>query len=238
MLHLQRHISTANAGCLTIATDLLDDRLQRVGPTSNMRRSVEKVFSDVCYLRSSPISIPNRFIFAVVAGPTPWNFSSGGVSTKEGPIFGLMTTRPSGLRCSEASLARNLLYDTPAETVRLVSARIFPLYRFAPPRAMPSCNAPRISVFCAGRVPARIAIAGFAQMKIGELKEDEGEPHLGCAKNDHRHEPYYGHKGGAQSFRGFVGNAMTRRPKGGHTWRVTRTPIPLQVSTLLQARRF
>ena len=35
-----------------------------------------------------------------------------------------MTNSPSGLRWSEASSARNLLYDTPAEAVRPVSARI------------------------------------------------------------------------------------------------------------------
>ena len=47
--------------------------------------------------RSSPVSIPSRFVFVVVAGPTPWNFSIGKFSTKVSPIFGVMTKRPSGL---------------------------------------------------------------------------------------------------------------------------------------------
>ena len=55
--------------------------------------------------RSSPVSIPSRFIFVVVAGPTPWNFSIGKFSTKVSPIFGVMTKRPSGLFRSEASPA-------------------------------------------------------------------------------------------------------------------------------------
>ena len=44
-----------------------------------------------------PVSIPSQFIFVVVAGPTPWNFSIGKFSTKVSPIFGVMTKRPSGL---------------------------------------------------------------------------------------------------------------------------------------------
>ena len=38
--------------------------------------------------------------------------------------WGWMTKRPSGLRQSEAILARNLLGATPAEAVRLSSSRI------------------------------------------------------------------------------------------------------------------
>ena len=52
---------------------------------------------------------PSRFIFAIVAGPTPWNLPTGSVSMNPGPILGAMTNSPSGLRWSEASLARNLL---------------------------------------------------------------------------------------------------------------------------------
>ena len=43
---------------------------------------------------------------------------------KGGPIAGVMTNRPLGLRWSEASFARNLLYDTPADAVSWVSAQI------------------------------------------------------------------------------------------------------------------
>jgi len=52
-----------------------------------------------------PVSIPSRFIFVVVAGPTPRNFSIGKFSTKVSPIFEVMTKRPSGLFRSEASPA-------------------------------------------------------------------------------------------------------------------------------------
>src|SRR5262249_26002588 len=48
-------------------------------------------------------------------------------STKFGPIAGVMTKRPSALQWSEANLARNLLYETPADAVSWVSARIFAL---------------------------------------------------------------------------------------------------------------
>ena len=44
-----------------------------------------------------------------VTGPIPWNFPTGRLSTKAGPILGVMTNRPSGLRSSDAILARNLL---------------------------------------------------------------------------------------------------------------------------------
>ena len=42
--------------------------------------------------------MPRLFIFRVVAGPTPWNFPTGNVSTKAGPMLGVMTKSPSGLR--------------------------------------------------------------------------------------------------------------------------------------------
>jgi len=59
--------------------------------------------------RSRPVLMPSRPIFAAVAGPTPWNFETSRSSTKAGPISGVMTNCPSGLRRPEASLARNLL---------------------------------------------------------------------------------------------------------------------------------
>ena len=43
---------------------------------------------------------------------------------KPAPILGVMTNKPSGLRWLEAILARNLLYETPADAVSPVSARI------------------------------------------------------------------------------------------------------------------
>ena len=42
--------------------------------------------------------MPSAFIFAPVAGPMPWNFPTGSVSTKAGPISGVITNSPSGLR--------------------------------------------------------------------------------------------------------------------------------------------
>ena len=63
----------------------------------------------LCARRSRPVWIPSRFILAEVAGPMPWNLPTGKASTKAGPILGVMTNSPSGLRWSEASLARNLL---------------------------------------------------------------------------------------------------------------------------------
>jgi hypothetical protein len=49
------------------------------------------------------------FIFALVAGPMPWNLPTGRASTNAGPISGVMTYWPFGLRWSEANFARNLL---------------------------------------------------------------------------------------------------------------------------------
>ena len=42
-----------------------------------------------CALRGAKlVSIPSRFIFAFVAGPTAWNFSIGNVYTKASPFSG------------------------------------------------------------------------------------------------------------------------------------------------------
>ena len=48
-------------------------------------------------------------IFAAVAGPTPWNLATGNDAMKSGPIAGVMTNCPFGLRWLDASLARSLL---------------------------------------------------------------------------------------------------------------------------------
>jgi hypothetical protein len=40
------------------------------------------------------VKIPNRFTFAAVTGPTPWNLSTVSTSTKAGPIAGVMTKSP------------------------------------------------------------------------------------------------------------------------------------------------
>ena len=58
-------------------------------------------------------------------------FPTGSASTKPGPMRGVITNSPSGLFWSDASLARNLLYDTPAEAVSPVSALIFARIRSA-----------------------------------------------------------------------------------------------------------
>jgi hypothetical protein len=42
-------------------------------------------------------------------GPTPWNLATGSAAVKFGPMSGVMTNWPFGLRWPEASLARNLL---------------------------------------------------------------------------------------------------------------------------------
>ena len=65
--------------------------------------------------------MPSAASFAAVFGPMPWNRPTGSVSTNAGPMRGVMTNSPSGLRWSDASLASNLLYDTPAEAVSPVS---------------------------------------------------------------------------------------------------------------------
>ena len=68
--------------------------------------------------------IPAACIRAAVAGPTPWNFVTGSAATNASPSPGWIANWPSGLFCSEASLARNLLYDTPAEAVSPVTSRM------------------------------------------------------------------------------------------------------------------
>lgn len=60
-------------------------------------------------LRSAPVSMPSRFIFAAVTGPTPWKRETGSVSTQAAPMSGVTANWPFGLRWSDASLARNLL---------------------------------------------------------------------------------------------------------------------------------
>ena len=72
--------------------------------------------------------IPSFRIASAVARPTPWNFSIGRESRSFSASCGRITVRPSGLRRSEAVLARNLLKETPADAVRPpVARRIFRL---------------------------------------------------------------------------------------------------------------
>jgi hypothetical protein len=59
--------------------------------------------------RSAPVRMPSASIRAAVAGPMPWKRETVSDSTKPAPCSGVMTKRPSGLRMSLASLARNLL---------------------------------------------------------------------------------------------------------------------------------
>src|SRR5207244_9834813 len=44
------------------------------------QRPLAVAASAVCSLRSNPVLIPSRFILAIVAGPTPWNLSTGKIS--------------------------------------------------------------------------------------------------------------------------------------------------------------
>src|SRR5260370_1702399 len=80
--------------------------------------------SNDCRLRSAPVKMPSRFILSAVTGPTPWNLPTGNASTNAAPIAGVTTNWPLGLRWSEASLARNLLYEIPADAVRPVSSKM------------------------------------------------------------------------------------------------------------------
>src|SRR5580704_6535168 len=45
-----------------------------------------------------PVKMPRAFIFALVAGPIPWNLPTGRAFTKVGPISGETTNCPLGLR--------------------------------------------------------------------------------------------------------------------------------------------
>src|SRR6202012_3356219 len=47
---------------------------------------------------SRPVWRPSEFILALVAGPMPWNLPTGRASTNAGPISGVMTYWPFGLR--------------------------------------------------------------------------------------------------------------------------------------------
>lgn len=51
--------------------------------------------------RWSPVSIPYSRMRSAVAGPTPWNFLTGRVSTKPGPFFGVMTAWPREACCTK-----------------------------------------------------------------------------------------------------------------------------------------
>ena len=59
--------------------------------------------------RSSPVLMPSRSILALVAGPMPWNFPTGRVSTKPGPISGVMTKRPIRLALVGGELGEELV---------------------------------------------------------------------------------------------------------------------------------
>ena len=67
--------------------------------------------------RSAPVSIPSRAIFSAPRGPMPWKRRIGNPATYAVPSPGRITHSPSGLFSSLASLARNLLYETPALAV-------------------------------------------------------------------------------------------------------------------------
>ena len=66
---------------------------------------------------------PRRASRARVAGPTPQSRSTGSGWRNASSSPGSITSRPSGLEVSDASLARNFVLATPTDTVRPVSAR-------------------------------------------------------------------------------------------------------------------
>src|SRR5699024_12395037 len=61
--------------------------------------------------------MPSAVSLSSVTRPTPGIIFTGKVSIKVSTAFGSITNRPSGLRQSLATLARNLFGATPAETV-------------------------------------------------------------------------------------------------------------------------
>jgi hypothetical protein len=63
--------------------------------------------------------------------PTPGMRATGSGSRKASTSPGCTTDRPSGLRASDASLARNLLGATPAEAVSRSSSRTWARIAFA-----------------------------------------------------------------------------------------------------------
>jgi len=75
--------------------------------------------------RSSPTVVtPSACRRSRITRPTPGMRSTGSGVRKRSTWCGRTTNRPSGLRQSEAILARNLLGATPAEAVRASSSRI------------------------------------------------------------------------------------------------------------------
>ena len=68
--------------------------------------------------------MPSAFILCAVLGPTPKKRSIGRLAMNASACSGRITVSPSGLCRSEATLARNLLNDTPAEAVSPVAALI------------------------------------------------------------------------------------------------------------------
>jgi hypothetical protein len=74
--------------------------------------------------RSFTVCAPSFASFSPVTLPTPGKRPTGKGSRNASMSSGWMTNSPSGLRQSEASLAKNLLGATPAEAVRFNSSRI------------------------------------------------------------------------------------------------------------------
>ena len=68
--------------------------------------------------------MPSAFIRSAVFGPMPKNRSIGSCAMNASACSGRITASPSGLCRAEATLARNLLNDTPADAVSPVAALI------------------------------------------------------------------------------------------------------------------
>jgi hypothetical protein len=76
-------------------------RRRRAISNNSMRptcRRFAAINSSVWLRMSDPVKMPRLCILAFVAGPMPWNLPTGSVSTKPGPISGVMSYRPLGLR--------------------------------------------------------------------------------------------------------------------------------------------
>ena len=78
--------------------------------------------SSVRACRSAPVRTPRAYSRRAVAGPTPWNASTGRPASRPGASAGVTTRSPSGLASPLAVFARNLPKETPALAVSPVAS--------------------------------------------------------------------------------------------------------------------
>ena len=91
----------------------------------------------VCWANCPIVSIPPRRSFSAVLGPMPHSLSTASGSRNARSSPGSTTTRPSGLRMSEAILATDLLVAAPTDTVNPVSRLTWLFRRRATARGRP-----------------------------------------------------------------------------------------------------